>query len=161
MQIGLHVGWIGLLGLLAVALFGPVRLRTTVSSAAGGAAVGVFALLVSLIGVSVSDSGVMSLFGGNALGLYSEQLDASQGPGLFCAALAALLAVGTAVLAFRTAPGALPALPGYPSTPAGPADAIGAGHPGADRSPGAGGLPDRDRRSAGCGDRGRRAELGR
>jgi hypothetical protein len=117
-QVGLHVGWMLLLGLLGIALFGPTRLRRTLSAGAGGVAAGLLALMLSLVGASLEDNGAVALFGATGLGLY-RNVAGSQGPGVFCAALAALLAVVTAILAFRSAPGVLPALPGYPA----PADA--------------------------------------
>jgi len=91
--VAFQLGWALLLAAFAVALYGPPRLRRTVSAAAAGLAVGQVALLAGVVGSSSDTAGMFSLFGAGPISAGVDEFNGHQGPGMFCAGLAALLAL--------------------------------------------------------------------
>jgi hypothetical protein len=91
--VAFQLGWALLLAALAVALFGPLRLRRAASAAAAGLAVAEVALIAGVIGSSSDTPGMLSLFGAGPVSTAADDFAGHQGPGMFCAGLGALLAL--------------------------------------------------------------------
>jgi hypothetical protein len=99
--VGFQLGWALLLAAFGAALLGSGRLRRPLAGAAAGLAVGQLALVAAVIGGSSDTKGILSLFGAGLITGAVTDFDGHQGPGMFCAALAALLAVIAAGLVLR------------------------------------------------------------
>ncbi len=121
-QLGFQLGMVLILGILSLALFGQDRLARAAGSVAAGLATGVLLLIVGVVGATTGDKAA-NLYGTTTLNFLGADVTGSQGPGMFCAGLAAALLLIGAVLSARSAadtPTLVAATPGsgYPVAPA-------------------------------------------